>query len=87
MCVYNKILHYYIIRTEPVGQPNLDEKDHEILRALSSGEGLLTSEVAKAIGLTSRATRTRLVRFVERGLVREVGTGPQDPKRRYYKVG
>jgi len=38
--------------------------------------------VAKAIGLTPRATRTRLARFVGRGLVREIGAGPQDPKRR-----
>jgi len=25
------------------------------------------------------------VKLVERGLVREVGTGPQDPKRRYFQ--
>jgi ATP-dependent DNA helicase RecG len=31
-----------------------------------------------------RATRTRLARLVDRGLVREIGTGPQDPRRRYF---
>jgi len=45
----------------------------------------LTSEIAKAINLTPRATRTRLARLVGRGLVHEVGTGPQDPKRRYFR--
>jgi DNA-binding Lrp family transcriptional regulator len=46
----------------------------------------VTSEIAKGIRLTSRATRTRLARLVERGLVREVGTSPQDPKRRYFRA-
>jgi hypothetical protein len=31
-----------------------------------------------------RATRTRLARLVNRGLVREIGTGPQYPRRRYF---
>ena len=39
--------------------------------------------VDKAIGRTPRSTRTRLVKLVSHGLVREVGTGPHDPKRRY----
>ena len=56
---------------------------HAILATLSDGTGRITSEVAK-VGLTPRATRTRMVRLVERGLVREVGTSPQDPKRRYF---
>jgi len=33
---------------------------------------------------TPRATRARLASMVARGLVREVGRGPQDPKRKYY---
>ena len=28
----------------------------------------------------------KLARLVGRGLVREIGTGPQDPKRRYFKA-
>lgn len=51
---------------------------------LSDGAGGLTSEIAAVIGLTPRATRTRLARLVGRGSLREVGTGPQDPKRRYF---
>jgi len=73
------------IAIERVGRPSLDETDQAILARLDGGEGLLTSEIAKEIGLTSRATRTRLARLVGRGLLREVGTGPQDPRRRYYR--
>jgi predicted HTH transcriptional regulator len=74
------------IFTERVGRPVLDETDQAIVGALAGGRGLLTSEIARAIGLTSRATRTRLTRLVGSGLLRGVGTGPQDPKRRYYRV-
>lgn len=40
--------------------------------------------IAAVIGLPPRATRARLARLVGRGLVREIGTGPQDPRRRYF---
>jgi len=72
---------------ERVGPAMLDEKEQAILEVLQGGEGRLTSEIAKAIRLTPRATRTRLARLVERGLVRELGTSPQDPKRRYFRTG
>jgi predicted HTH transcriptional regulator len=71
--------------TERVGRPALDEKDRAIVEALTGGKGLVTSDIAEAIGLTPRATRTRLARLVGSGLLREVGTGPQDPKRRYFR--
>jgi ATP-dependent DNA helicase RecG len=64
----------------------LNEIEQEILRLLSSKEGRSTHEVATAIKRSSRATRTRLAELVERGLVRVVGSGPRDPKRRYYRV-
>ena len=73
------------VSTERTGPPALDETDQVILDALAGGAGRLTSEIAKAIDLTPRATRTRLARLVGRGLVRVVGTGPQDPKRRYFR--
>ena len=68
--------------------PAKDEKDQVILRALaaSSGRGLSTSQIAKRISLSARAARTRLVSLIERGLVAEVGSGPQDPRRRYHLV-
>lgn len=71
------------LATARTGRPVLDETDQAILEVLGGGQGHSTSEVADAIGLSPRATRTRLARLVGRGLVREVGTGPQDPKRRY----
>jgi len=74
------------ISTRRVTRPTVDDMDQTILGALAKGRGLLTSEIAAAIGLTPRATRTRLARLVGRGLVREIGTGPQDPRRRYFKT-
>ena len=72
------------IATALVGSTLLDETDQAILASLSGGDGHATSAIAQAIGLTPRATRTRLARLVGNGLVREIGTGPQDPKRRYF---
>ena len=74
------------IATARSSRPALDETDEAILVRLSGAKGLLTSEIAKTIGLTPRATRTRLARLTGRGLVREIGAGPQDPKRRYFRA-
>ena len=65
-----------------------DARDEAILAALSSSleAGLSTSEIAKQIKLSLRASRTRLAALVERGLIAEIGSGPQDPHRRYYLV-
>ncbi len=73
------------IYTERVGRPLLDDTDRAILDTLADDRGHLTSEIAKAIGLTPRATRTRLGKLVDRGLIREIGTGPKDPRRRYFR--
>jgi hypothetical protein len=70
--------------TVRVAEPLVDEKDQAILGVLAGDEGRLTSEIVKAIGLSARATRTRLARHAERGLIREIGTSPQDPKRQYF---
>jgi DNA-binding MarR family transcriptional regulator len=75
------------LSTKRVGAPVLDQIDATILDCLRGNEGRLTSEIAKAIHLTSRSTRTQLARLVERGFVREVGTSPQDPKRQYFLAG
>jgi predicted HTH transcriptional regulator len=68
--------------------PAKDKRDQVILRALadSSGSGLSTSQIARRMKLSPRAARTRLASLVERGLVAEIGSGPQDPHRRYYLV-
>lgn len=72
------------LRTARIGAPILDPLDQAILALLADGEGHATSSIAQHIGRSPRATRTRLQALVERALVREVGTGPSDPKRRYY---
>jgi len=74
------------IQAERIGKPTLADIDKAILDALADGEGRLTSEIAEVIDRTPRATRTRLARLVDRGLVRPLGTSPQDPKRKYFRT-
>lgn len=69
---------------EPKIASAIDETDQRILDVLGSSNGLSTRTLAEHIGLTPRATRTRLTSLVERGLVVEIGSGPTDPNRRYY---
>ena len=64
--------------------PTVDQTDQAVLDALARGKGLSTQEIADRIKRSSRAARTRLVSLIGRGLVQEVGTSPQDPKRRYF---
>ena len=71
------------LRTEQVRPARVDPTDRTILDLLQGGEGLGTREIAKGIGLSARSARTRLARLVERGLVCVVGTGPNDPRRKY----
>jgi predicted HTH transcriptional regulator len=62
----------------------LEKTDQNILEFLKINEGLSTQQIANKIGRTTRSTRSRLIALVERGLVVEVGTSPQDPKRKYF---
>ena len=71
--------------TARAGTPTRDPIDQAILDALTD-EGNSTQDIATAIGLTTRSVRYRLVKLLERGLVREIGTSPQDPKRRYFRT-
>ncbi|PKQ29293.1 MAG: transcriptional regulator [Actinobacteria bacterium HGW-Actinobacteria-10] len=64
--------------------PEVDELDAEVLQTLAEHGRLRTAELARAIQRTPRATRTRLQRLAERGLVVEIGSGPTDPNRAYY---
>jgi ATP-dependent DNA helicase RecG len=75
------------LHTARRGSPSVDPTEQAILDALAGGKGRSTREIAAVIGLTPRATRTRLIRLVEGGVVREIGTSPQDPKRRYFRTG
>lgn len=74
------------LRIAPVGKPKIDPLDRAIIDLLADNAGHSTAEIARHIGRTPRATRTRLVALIERGLVREIGTGPRDPQRRYYRA-
>ena len=62
----------------------VDDVDARLLSALRAQDGLSTRQLAAAIKRTPRTTRTRLKRLVEQGQVREVGSGVNDPRRRYY---
>lgn len=73
------------LRSEAVAPVLIDGRDRSILRVLESGDGRRTHDIAGAVGLSTRSTRTRLARLVERGLVREIGTGPNDPRRTYVR--
>ena len=72
------------LRIQQVKPIELDDIDSAILDLLQKPDGLPTREIAESIGLTTRTTRTRLVGLVGKGLVREIGTGPKDPRRRYF---
>ena len=74
------------LRTAQVQSATLDHTDRAIVSLLRAPEGLATREIADKIGLTPRATRTRLAALVALGMVHEIGTGPQDPKRRYFST-
>jgi ATP-dependent DNA helicase RecG len=70
-------------RTGPI---RVNEKDQAILSLLEDGHGRSTAQIAKAVSLSPRATRTRLAELVRRGLVIEIGSGPQDPRRQYVRA-
>ena len=72
------------MRTQEAFVPIVDAIDDPICDVLSLKNGLRSSEIAEAIGLTTRATRNRLKKLVEQGLVVRVGTGPTDPKSKYF---
>ena len=72
------------LRTTPSHAPATDEIDQAILTALARGDGWSTGQLAAETQRSARATRIRLKKLVLRGLVREVGTSPEDPKRRYF---
>ncbi|MFN7921729.1 MAG: ATP-binding protein [Bryobacteraceae bacterium] len=65
----------------------VDAKERAILKALNDGRGRSTAQIAKAVALSPRATRSRLADLVERGLVTERGSGPNDPRKLYYRTG
>lgn len=77
-------VHFRVtISNARVRQPHTDETDRRILSLFGDGGARSTAAVAKHVGLSQRATLTRLKSMTERGLLVEIGTGPHDPKRQY----
>jgi len=77
-------MHFRVtISSARVRQPHTDETDQRILALFSDGVARSTAAVAKHVGLSQRATLTRLKSMTSRGLLVEIGTGPHDPKRQY----
>lgn len=72
--------------TVPLPAAPVHKTDQDILAALIAPDGLGTRQIAEAIGLSTRATRTRLKGLVDRGLVVEIGHGAHDPRRKYYRA-
>jgi len=73
------------ITSTTTGDAKIDSVDQKILQGLTD-DGLTTSEVAAVIDMSTRTARTRLQRLTKRGLVVEIGSGPTDPQRRYYRT-
>lgn len=70
----------------PTQKPKLNDTETKVVKALKKAgdQGATTSEIAKAIGRSARATRTLLLSLIEAGLVIEIASSPSDPNRRYY---
>ncbi len=64
--------------------PKLDNKDSKIVEIVKNAPGLTTAQIAKQICLTARATRDRLSKLTESGILCVVGTHSRDPKRAFY---
>jgi predicted HTH transcriptional regulator len=61
-----------------------DKKDSAILKLLrDNSDGLSTAAIAKAMALTTRTIRTRLVALKDKGVVAVLGQGKKDPRRKY----
>lgn len=74
------------ISTKPSRPTPLDEKESAILAILADGQGHSTTEIATAISVSARATRTRLAGLVERGVVVEIASSPSDPRKKYFRA-
>lgn len=72
------------LQKNPLAPPNIDAKDEQVLHLLSSNQGYSTTEIADNIGLSSRATRSRLIKLVNRQLVTEISSSPKDPNKKYF---
>ncbi|GAB4223921.1 MAG: hypothetical protein Tsb005_20180 [Gammaproteobacteria bacterium] len=67
-------------------EPQLDNVEKKLIKYLDkmATQGASTADIAKIIALSPRATRTRLKKLVDAGLIMEMASSEQDPNRRYY---
>lgn len=72
------------IGTVQAAAPIVDALEQTILTLLERRPGVSTQEIAHAIDRTPRATRSRMLRLVERGLVYEIASSVQEPNRKYF---
>lgn len=75
------------IRTERIAEPALKRVEDRIVTFIREGNGRSTAEIAKHAGLSTRATQHRLAALAERRLIVVVGSGPRDPRRRWFAAG
>lgn len=72
------------IFTQITNKPILDPTEQDILTALRNNDGLSTNAIAACILKSKRATRSKLLILIGKGLVIDIGKGINDPKRKYY---
>ena len=77
--------HLQRIETQPQGD-DTDRKIMELIRASEADGGASTQYLSKAVGISSRAMRTRLARLTKAGCIVAVGKSPYDPQKRYLLV-
>ncbi len=77
---------FFLIRAQ---QPALSTDHQTLLTALrtSGTTGLSTADLTRAVGRSARTTRSRMTELVALGLAYEIGSGPNDPHRRYVAAG
>lgn len=72
------------LRTEAIQPADTDAVDRRLLSFLHTESGRSTAEIAKHLGLSSRAVQTRLARLSDLRLAVVVGSGPRDPRRKWH---
>ena len=78
-------IHFRVtIFTEQKSKLKLNDIDYKIINLLKERDGISTREIAKEIMLSSRSTRSRLLSLIERGLIIEISSSPQDPRKKYF---
>ena len=73
----------FTTRTNPRSIDAINQGIIELLQQ-ASDQGLATGKIAEKINLSTRATRTRLLKLIELGLVTEIASSAQDPNRLYF---